>query len=446
MKNTYKQTNSLGKKITSIVTALVLLASSGTTIGVVRNRKNKNNTDNVSNTTSVSVSTNQNSNLNLSDDFDINDKSEVIKRAKEIYELSNKDLSVDEIVNLIYLINGKYANLDLSGEKTEFKKLQTIFISLTDILNDYVVNWVNKKDSKKLIHAYMFMSDIDKKSVITKEDAFELSNIVNNYLKALKKNNEENREKYAEKYYKFVVKIQNKINESKKVCDGYEWAVLTQIMVNNPLFSNDLSKDELNDLDKISKLAGTRGTAFSEEVVAKNGIDKTKDLEEAQKDGNYGYKTPYTSGYNKEDAKKAEKIESTTEKKKVVVDKGGKEIKTEQEQINTPTTSVSKETYVATTEGKKNTKETSTSSNETSNTTKETSNKNNSDTTKSTKETNNSETTKSTKETTEVITEIIVADVITGTYEEVIEEGGKIVSEYYVDADQTKENVKTKIK
>lgn len=435
MKNTYKQTNAFGKKVTSIVTALVLLVTSGTTIGVIRNRKNKNDKENISTTTSISTTYNQNSELLLSDDFDINDQEEVKLRAEEIYELSQKDLSLDEIINLIYLINGKYENLKLSSENTEFKSLQSIYVSLTNILNDYIVNWVNKNNSKKLIQAYMFMSSNDETDVITKEDAFNLAKIINKYLKALKKSNDENCKKYANEYYEFVREIEDKINNSKKVCNGHEWVVLTQIMTCNPLFTKYLSKDKQSNLDSISKLTGTRGTAFSEEVVAEKGIDKTKDLEEARKDGNYGYTTPYTSGYNKQDAIKAEKIESTTEKKKVVVDVGGKEIETEKQQINTPTTSVSQETYVATTENKKETTTTKNNS--------EDKKENKSNKTTTTKN-NTTTTSNNTKETTGVVTEVIVAEVVTGTYEEVIEEGGSVVSEYYVDADETLENVKTK--
>lgn len=427
MNNINKQTNALAKKITSIVTAIVLLATSATTVGCVRNKKSSNT---ITTTKSQTTTSNENNNLALVDDFDINDVSEVKQRAQEIYDLSNKDLSVDEIINIIYLVNGKYEKLDLNEEKTEFKKLQNIFVSLTDLLNDYVVNWVNNNKSKKIIQAYMLMSSTDKKSTITKDDAIMLSGFVNKYLNNLKNSNISNCEKYADKYYDFAVMMQENIEESKKVCNGYEWVVLTQIMVNNPLFALHTSKDNQNDLDLISKLAGTRGTAFAETVVAKRGIDKTEDLKEAQKEGNYGYKSPYTSGYNKQDAKKAEKIvETTTEKKKVVVNEGGKEIRTEKEQINVPTTNVVETTYEANSKDNKNNQESKDKE------------KNNSKEPKKNKE----ETQKAKEETTVMVTEIMIADVTTDSYEEVIESGGEVVSEYYVD-DEIVEKENTKVK
>ena len=76
--------------------------------------------------------------LILTEDFDINDESAVRKRAEAIYNISEKDITIEEIMNVIYFMNGKYESLILNGTDRENVidlngVLDTVILDMTEI-------------------------------------------------------------------------------------------------------------------------------------------------------------------------------------------------------------------------------------------------------------------------------------------------------------------------
>lgn len=454
MNNVNQQKQPVAKKAVSILSALTLLASS-IGIGAHVRQKNKNNDYDVTSTTTTSVSTTVDAileQLKLTEDFDINDKDAVNERAQEIYELSEKKVSVKMISNLIYLINGKYNKIKFSDKSTELKYIQNMFKAFSEIVSDNVIDCRNEqigeKNAKprygKLIYSYMFMASTKTNSddyIVSKSDAIEMAKIVRKQLNNIKHGKTSNYENTAEEYYKFYNSLKNRTekNDNAKLFYGYAYSFFRDIDSKNALFASCLSKEEQKDLDE--NYAETYSSMLSGDVISKLNIKIQGDIKGAIDSGSFGNPVPdYGEKNNSADSKNADdKIDSTPKTTRYLNQEGGKHVGKDTKQINEPTTNVTKETKVADpTEKSKDEK-----------------NKNDKD--KSNKKDEKKE---STKGTTSKSTSSTVADVTTGKHEEIIDEGGETVFEgseeeaedflkgkKYTDADEdVKSNSYTKTK
>lgn len=465
-----EQTSSLKKKITSLITAGALIITGSAGIAHL-SKKNDNKNVDISTTTSVSTTVTDSpvvkdelfKQLKLTANFDINDKAAVKKRAKAIYELSEKEVSVGTIVNLIYLINGKYKRINFSGKEFGAKDLQNLFVSLTRLLDDNMTalekkqigeNW--KPNYNGTIYAYMFMAKMQPNTsdyVVTKQEAIESAKIVEEQKNNIKKNKKGNYSKTAVKYYELFNVLRNKIDKSKnaKVIAGYPYVFFRDYTCKNVIMTAYLSKEEQDKIDEnYTETYAGKLTGFVEEAF---NISLQKEIQEAIASGQFGYDVPnFGSSYNSSDAKNADsQIDATRVSTRDVIDSGGREVTSYSERVNTPTTSVTRESYTVTpttniveesyvaepiTEGTTRvvttTKKAETTTKKSETTTKrEESTKNNTVTTT---------TTPSTKKNEEVLDE--GGDVVFEGSEDELEEFLK--GQRYVDADKTNSYVKTK--
>ena len=127
--NINKQPYSKKKKAMTI-TALV--AAGAIIIGGTKIACNKKLKKQAEVTTDLQTEAYENSDLYLSSDFDINDDNAVLKRAQDIYEISEKEYNVLDIKNTIYLYNGKYDRITYpENVKTDDEKFMYIQDTLT---------------------------------------------------------------------------------------------------------------------------------------------------------------------------------------------------------------------------------------------------------------------------------------------------------------------------
>ena len=101
-----KQSYESQKKRNAIIAALVAGATLLTGSIGIATHANKNKKPVVDETTTEITTNAEDVNLYLSADFDINNADQVKKRAEEIYAISDKSVTVNEIINLIYYFNG----------------------------------------------------------------------------------------------------------------------------------------------------------------------------------------------------------------------------------------------------------------------------------------------------------------------------------------------------
>ena len=91
--------------------------------------------------TQTNSSTDEFKSLYLSEDFNIDDENAILERANAIYDLSDKKISVEEIVNMIYLINDKAEHISFSSnnDTKKYEYLQYLIKNIKELLNDHMV-------------------------------------------------------------------------------------------------------------------------------------------------------------------------------------------------------------------------------------------------------------------------------------------------------------------
>lgn len=398
--------------------------------------------------------------LKLLDDFDINDEEAVKQRAQDLYKLSEKEISIDMITNLIYLVNEEYASIKFDDDVTKFKYLQNMFVSLAELLDDNMVECRNAQLGDEyaspkyddVIYPYMLMSKVQENPnsvFVSKQDAIVFAMIVRKQLNNIKDGNSNNYEDCANDYYNFYKKIEEKNGKDENATSmpGYTYDFYRGYTSCNTIMTAYLETKKQEELD--GNIAEKYNESLAGKVIEACDIDRQEELNEALKDGNCGESLPSIGeSYNQKDAAIANKRPEAggTSSGKKVVEEGGKSIGSSSEKIKTPsTTTVVTETYVAEPITDSTTKNHTTKPSTSEATTK-------SDTTGNTTTAKQTTTAPSTtKPTTEP----------TGSYSEVVEEGGKVVFEgsledieaflkgtarsgNYVDEDEVPTTVKTK--
>ena len=317
-----KQSYESQKKRNAIIAALVAGATLLTGSIGIATHANKNKKPVVDETTTEITTNAEDVNLYLSADFDINNADQVKKRAEEIYAISDKSVTVNEIINLIYYFNGAYDKLTFAKNATDedkFEAIQEYSIKLHKLLSCNV-----KDDTAKLtdeeavvledkeIYAYMFMDG--KTDPEAKALAKKLANEVDKQLVDIKNNNSLNYESNADNYYAIVKEVKG----SKNLKDGSMVLLIIDSKTKAPLYGKYLTEEELKEINKNDQNNYLNTIGF--EAAKKN--DAYKEAAGAEQKTT----TPITEKYKEEDKKDADKkVPSTTQKLKepVKVDNGG---------------------------------------------------------------------------------------------------------------------------
>lgn len=345
--------NKKGKKATGITA--VLVAGSLVVSGVVAAALFKGNT--VSNKTETTVETTiedpLNSLLILTEDFDINDKEAVNKRAKAIYALLEnpivvedyKEVQIEDIVNMIYILGEKYDTITYpSSAKTDeakFEYLKYLCLALGVVLDDdYIATKDNVKE-KTIPCVYMFMS----KETTAKETAIEVARIYYKQRENIRNNDKDAMVKASEDYYKLYTSL-----ETMKLGASEKFALYEQFDAFNEMFTPYLTNKQAEDLeDAMGKASTSLNIVYQ---TAAKDLDISEMLNEGECEEN---KTPFSEVYKDSDAVIADNNPAVKEENKnsttKVVEEGGKPVsgsQGKQEVINTPTTKVENESFVVT--------------------------------------------------------------------------------------------------
>lgn len=326
MKNSYVP-NEKGKKITAAITAVAILVG-GTLIAKLSTKDKRHVEDNDSSSISTTVDYGSQYGLELTSDFDINDSNAVIQRAKAIYELSDKKYTIEDIMNMIYLVNSATdkIKLDSMNEEEKFEYLQKLAVGLYDVLATNVVDFskgltsLNNDISFDLkstdaIYSYMFIA-----SGKGKVDAINLAIVVNKQINNIKNADKSELTNNADDFY-----AQSKLiyNNKSGYPDGVVVALIDDIKSKIPVMG--LSKEKAADLSKEYQNVDINKIWF--DVANKVGAYK-------EADADCETKVKHTTNHEKYDSKDSSQAESignkstknnTTKK----IETGGKPVRTE---------------------------------------------------------------------------------------------------------------------
>lgn len=325
MKNSYVP-NEKGKKITAAITAVAILVG-GTLIAKLSTKDKKHVEDN-SSSISTTVDYGSQYGLKLTKDFDINDSNAVRQRAKAIYELSDKKYTIEDIMNMIYLVNSATdkIKLDSMNEEEKFEYLQKLAVGLYDVLATNVVDFskgltsLNNDISFDLkstdaIYSYMFIA-----CGKGKEDAINLAIVVNRQINNIKNADKSKLTNNADDFY-----AQSKLiyNNKSGYPDGVVVALIDDIKSKIPVMG--LSKEKAADLSKEYQNVDINKIWF--DVANKVGAYK-------EADANCESKVNHTTNNEKNNANdknSAERRENRPTKSSTTtkVETGGKPVRTE---------------------------------------------------------------------------------------------------------------------
>lgn len=272
--------------------------------------------------------------LYLCEDFDINDEVAVNERAQAIYDISEKQVEVSDIKNIIYLVNEKFDKIDYKGKTTDEDKFKYVQELITkdcfQLLNDNIqdeseraIDLIKEEkevkevvEGQKDIYAYMFEA-----SHPEKDSAFTIAQIVEEQNDNIKNSLVSHFEQTGKDLIYTIEGLKD-----ANLSDGYGTVDYLDGMAKEPLFPG--IKMDTNYVDSYTN------SLFASWAKAE-GIDYSKLLEGS----NCASKTKEGKKYNASDAIKANSIESTTVKANDIK-KGGKHVKTETSKKNTEVTTI----------------------------------------------------------------------------------------------------------
>lgn len=264
-RNIYEQSHKNEKGlITGISITLVgaLLVGTGLVARNVKLKKDKQEANSMVNpeiTTAMSE-------LVLTEDFDINNPDAVAKRAQAIYDLSEKEYTVLDIKNMIYLLNEMYDKITFpENVKTNDQKYMYFYdvlsLSLGSILSDYVADYaatlqqflddgtltfLGNPDSVPC--AYMFMpTDSDAKKL-----AIEIAKVYYEQRTNIRNGNKAAMTITANDYYNLFEKA-----KKSNLKSGNKVLVFQQFGATKPIFTPFLSEKYAEEIDAVSRSVAT---------------------------------------------------------------------------------------------------------------------------------------------------------------------------------------------
>lgn len=283
--------------------------------------------------------------LTLGEDFDINNKEEVNKRAQAIYDLSEKQISVEEIANIIYLINEKQENITLPGsdDVKNYEYIQSLIVDTHKLLDDYVAGYSDSKtellegdkesvsvEHKELIQSYMFMSETNTGKTMAKQ----MASLVFEQTKNIENKDTSKMKEISKSYYEQYEKLLNE----KNISNGYNFVIYTDVPTKVSLMNVELTKEQKDILDNND--ASKFGNRIAFDAIIKLGIDDEEVIQNAKA-------LPMTPKGKSYGDKANAPRDNKTAPGKGTTEKGGEHIGTQsQVQNNTVTTKVHTDSYV----------------------------------------------------------------------------------------------------
>ncbi len=267
-RNIYEQSHKNEKGlITGISITLVgaLLVGAGLVARNVKLKKDKQEANSMVNPEITTV-TPAMSELVLTEDFDINNPDAVAKRAQAIYDLSEKEYTVLDIKNMIYLLNEMYDKITFpENVKTNDQKYNyfhdVLLFTLGSILSDYVADYdvslqqllddgtlAFSGNTGSVPCAYMFMpTDSDAKKL-----AIEIAKVYYEQRTNIRNGNKAAMTITANDYYNLFEKAK-KLN----LKSGNKVLVFQQFGATKPIFTPFLSEKYAEEIDTVSRSVAT---------------------------------------------------------------------------------------------------------------------------------------------------------------------------------------------
>lgn len=361
MKHKKKQPFTKTKKAVSITLAALLGALGiGGTVAIVNYIKDD-----------AVVSNQDEADLTLTGYFNIDDPAQVKARAEAILKMTDVKLDVEEVMNIIYYMNGKYDSLILNGtDKEKVMDIKIIAGDAYELFNSCLeddVDCLSSIDSGTIrpikmddeIFAFHFMPGKIKGNYRfqrghAKSEAIELGIIVNKQLKLIENAevsipSEKDLTANAEEFYKFVVETKNddKLTENERV------GILLNAKAVSAIFTRYLSAEKVELLNQDYFNIDLNAILF--DICKDLGLEDAYNeiIKEAQEKGEFGKPiTELKEEYKKDESKEAATHPAIKDEKpeKVVVDNGGKPAgnssdKQEVIKPSEPTTKVEEETW-----------------------------------------------------------------------------------------------------
>lgn len=337
-KNIYEQPDKKRKRKAAVCTSLILagaLLIGGTKI--MSGFKLKSNVGVTTEVTTTMVS-NEESNLLLTEDFDINNPDEVGKRAQAIYDISEKERTVLDIQNSIYIVNGLYDKVVYPDEvKTDDQKLEYVqslvtllSITLDDYLSDYLVmiDYVINDgvldiefagNTDIIPYAYMWMpqtNDAKKLAIdIAKVCEEQRLNIENKDVTAMYET--------ADKFYNLFLNI-----KETEASYGEQVLLYNEIGAKQLLFISVLDKEMSSDFAQVPSYITQQANNLYSAIGASEGWVLSDTYEAALKEGTFGKDiSKEVENYRAEDVaaaeERVEELNNRIENESSVVNQGG---------------------------------------------------------------------------------------------------------------------------
>lgn len=319
----------------------IALASVMTVTGIAASCARNNSSSDSETTTITETQTNSSTDefksLYLSEDFNIDDENAILERANAIYDLSDKKISVEEIVNMIYLINDKAEHISFpsNNDTKKYEYLQYLIKNIKELLNDHMAGYVNSQrniiknkesntsDLGSLIHAYMLIASKSKGKVL----AFKMGQLVDEQANNIIETHDVDKMKSdSKKYYELFKGLSN-----EEMANGEALVLLDDVQVKVSIMNVGLTKEQKDEMDNNKAHSYENLSGF--DAVKKLKIDTENVVQNA-----HGYTTT-PNKKSKDDASKIpnnNQIESGNGTTKKV--SGGKSVGKETKIINGRTT------------------------------------------------------------------------------------------------------------
>lgn len=333
-KNIYEQSHKKAKNA-SAFTSLMLVGALivGGTLAASK-IKLKRPQEPVTTTTETTTYAPKNSLLVLTEDFDINDAAQVKARAQAIYDLSEKEVSVFDIQNLIYIHNQMFDKIiypeNLNNDDEKFEYTQNLALSLGKILDDYLKDYyismqlvVNDKKNDVTFTGnkgsvpctYMFMPEMN----YAKKQAVEIANLYYEQRSNILNGNVAAMTITANDYYNLYCDL-----KKADLSTGDKILIFKQFSSINPIFTLFLSKEQAQELDDALGFI-TTSTNKLYNSFAEN-LDLSPRLREGLEKGTFAKSiTKLEEKYVSEQKQEAEsKYGGIISNEPSVVDQGGK--------------------------------------------------------------------------------------------------------------------------
>lgn len=304
-----------GKKVLAVILAGSTLV--GTSVVIAKNVKKSDEKPE----TEVSTTMVEEEILELSKSFDINDQSQVTKRAKAINALEDNKYETLDIINLIYIFNGKYDKVEFSSKiKTDEEKYD--YLQHLNLLIHVIMNVDTLEDINK-VRAYMLQSKkVDEDQ--TKENNIEVAKLINTQYENLAKKDEKALVETAET---LLALVKNIMKNWEDYTDYEKLLMLEELTAKSAIITPYLQEKDAKFWDDLEYEKATYTNTLFYNIVEVLKIDLDW-IYKNQQDGKFGNKTtPLTEAYKPADKEvaKDEPIpnpEGTT----TVIEQGGKPV------------------------------------------------------------------------------------------------------------------------